>query len=85
MVRERRDPRVTLAANATATLLVVDAWMDITSSASTGALLLSIAFAVLLELPIALISLRISRTITLSIAERAAAAHALERSRASVA
>lgn len=69
----RLDPRVTLAANATATMLLVDAWMDITSSASTGALLLSVAFAVLLELPIALISLRIAHTITASLVARAEA------------
>ncbi len=68
----RLDPRVTLAANATATLLFVDAWMDITTSSSTGALLTAIAFAVLLEIPVAVISLRIARTVTRSLAGRAA-------------
>jgi hypothetical protein len=72
----RLDPRVTLAANATATLLLVDAWMDITSSASTGALLLAIAFAVLFELPVALISLRIAHSIMHAIVARARAADA---------
>ncbi len=68
----RLDPRVTLAATATATMLLVDAWMDITSSATTGALLLAVGFAVFLELPIAMVSLRIARNITRSLATQSA-------------
>ena len=68
------NARVTLAANATATLLIVDAWMDITSSSSTSALLTAIAFAALLEFPVAAMSLRIARGVTRDLAARAEAA-----------
>ena len=71
------NPRVELAANSTATLLFVDAWMDITTSSTTQALVTAILFAVFLELPIAVISLRISRRINRSLARRARVADEL--------
>lgn len=65
------DARVQLAANATATLLLVDAWMDVTTSPDAEAMWIAIAMAVLLELPLALVSLRVARNVNRSIAERA--------------
>jgi hypothetical protein len=67
------DPRVELAANATATLLIVDAWMDTTTSSDNHALVTAILFAIFLELPLAYVSLRIARDVHRSIAGRARA------------
>lgn len=67
----RLDPRVQLAANATATLLLVDAWMDITTAPDTAAFRLAVGMAILLELPLALLSLRVARNVNRRIAERA--------------
>jgi hypothetical protein len=67
----RRDPAVERPATATATLLLVDAWMDISTSSSTHALITAIAFAMLLELPIALLSLRLATNVQRSVARRA--------------
>ena len=55
-----RDRRVVIPAVATATLLVVDAWMDV-STASRSELWQSILLAAAFELPIALMSLSIAR------------------------
>ncbi|MDQ8043548.1 MAG: hypothetical protein AAGC46_04850 [Solirubrobacteraceae bacterium] len=67
----RVDPRVELAANATATLLLVDAWMDTTTSSTNSALITAILFAVFLELPLAVLSIRIARNVHRSLATRA--------------
>jgi hypothetical protein len=48
----RRDPRVSPAAGVTAALLLVDAWFDVTTSSSGRALVIAIAMALLVELPI---------------------------------
>ncbi|MGH3379158.1 MAG: hypothetical protein ACRDP6_30955 [Actinoallomurus sp.] len=48
-----RDERRCLAAAATATLLLVDAWFDVTTSASGGDRLMALLLAVVLEVPIA--------------------------------
>jgi hypothetical protein len=55
-----RDRRVVVPAVATATLLIVDAWMDV-STASRSDLALSIVLAVCVELPLAALSLLLAR------------------------
>jgi hypothetical protein len=47
----RRDARYRLAATVTATLLLIDAWFDVTTAAPGSARMLAIAMAVFLELP----------------------------------
>ena len=79
----RLDPRVQLAANATATLLLVDAWFDITTAPDTGALRLAIAMAIFLELPLGLVSLRVARNVNRTIARRAGHADAIVGERSS--
>jgi hypothetical protein len=59
----RVDPRVTFAATATATLLFVDAWFDVTTSNGRGAILLAILLALLVEIPAALFSLHLARRV----------------------
>ncbi|MGI5456454.1 hypothetical protein ACQEWB_25475 [Streptomyces sp. CA-249302] len=49
----RRDPRHTLAASATAVLLLADAWFDTTTAATGGDLVSALAMAVGAELPLA--------------------------------
>jgi hypothetical protein len=49
----RRDDRYRLTAMVTATLLVVDAWFDVTTSAPGGDQAIAIAMAVCAELPVA--------------------------------
>lgn len=48
-----RNPRVVLTAAAGATMLVADAWFDITTAAAGGARLQAVLSAVVLELPTA--------------------------------
>jgi len=48
----RRDPRVSPVAAVAASLLLVDAWFDLVTAGSEGALALAVAMAVLVELPI---------------------------------
>ncbi len=47
----RRDPRIALGAIVVATLLVVDAWFDVTTSAPGSARTTAVLSALLLELP----------------------------------
>lgn len=54
----RRKPEVLLAAMATATMLVCDAWFDISLDAGTRAIWGSVASAVFIELPLAVFFLR---------------------------
>jgi hypothetical protein len=51
----RRDSRYRLTAVATATLLLVDAWFDITTSAPGAARAVAIAMAMGLELPVSVL------------------------------
>jgi hypothetical protein len=51
----RKDNRCALTATATAVLLVIDAWFDITSAAPGGELAVAIAMALCAEIPIALV------------------------------
>lgn len=57
----RRNPRVVLAAAVGATLLIADAWFDITTAASGSARAHAVAFAVFLELPTAGLSILLAR------------------------
>jgi hypothetical protein len=55
----RRSPWVAISATATAALLIVDAWFDVTTAAGWN-LVQAICTAVLLELPLAAISIWIA-------------------------
>jgi hypothetical protein len=48
----RRDQRVSPVAAVTAALLLVDAWFDVTTSSSGRALVVALAMALLVELPL---------------------------------
>jgi hypothetical protein len=51
----RGDPRRCLTAMATSALLITDAWFDVTTSGSGGALAEAIAMAVFAEIPMAVL------------------------------
>jgi hypothetical protein len=51
----RGDPRRCLTAMATSALLITDAWFDVTTSGSGGALYEAIAMAIFAEIPMALL------------------------------
>jgi hypothetical protein len=53
----RGSPQVAFAANSAATLLVVDAWFDVLTTPRDDGLSLSIALALLFELPLAAVCL----------------------------
>jgi hypothetical protein len=57
----RRSPYLVIVASMTATLLVVDAWFDITTAGSERERYLAIATAILIELPLAAFSMRLAR------------------------
>jgi hypothetical protein len=67
----RIDPRVQFPATATATLLFVDAWFDITTSGSRGAALEAIVLALLVEIPAAIFSLHMARRVNRQVLELA--------------
>ncbi|MET9700181.1 hypothetical protein ABZY31_25150 [Streptomyces sp. NPDC006529] len=54
----RGDPRAGAAAAATAAVLVLDAWFDVTTSAAGGARMTAVALAVCAELPLAALCAR---------------------------
>ncbi len=56
----RMDPRVQLPAVATATLLIVDAWFDITTAGGRGATAEAILLAVVFEIPAAIFSMYVA-------------------------
>jgi len=64
----RRSPFVVNVASATAALLVVDAWFDVTTSPGGSDLLVSAAAALLVELPLAVFSLLIAARAQIQIA-----------------
>jgi hypothetical protein len=64
----RRSPFVVNVASATATLLVVDAWFDVTTSPGGDDLLASAAAAIAVELPLAVFSLVIAARAQIEIA-----------------
>ncbi|UQW99715.1 hypothetical protein [Streptomyces sp. RerS4] len=53
LLLRRRDPRASPVAAATAALLVMDAWFDVTTSAGTGGQGAALAMAFAAELPLA--------------------------------
>ena len=57
----RRSPYLVIVASVTATLLIVDAWFDITTASSDRERSLAIATAILIELPLAAFSMRLAR------------------------
>lgn len=57
----RGDRRVVLAAAATATMLAVDAWFDVTTTPAGPDLVVSVLLAALVELPLAALCLWIAR------------------------
>jgi hypothetical protein len=67
----RIDPRVQFPATATATLLFVDAWFDITTSGSRDAALEALLLALLVEIPAALFSLHMARRVSRQVLELA--------------
>lgn len=67
----RLDPRVQLPATATATLLFVDAWFDMTTSGSRGQFLEAFVLAVLVEIPSAIFSLYIAYQVNRRVIELA--------------
>jgi hypothetical protein len=68
----RRSPFVVNVATATATLLVVDAWFDVTTSPGGPDLLVSALLGVLVELPLATFSLVIAGRAQIEIARTGA-------------
>lgn len=59
----RVDPRVQFPATATAVLLFVDAWFDLTTSANRGQFFEALVLALLVEIPAALFSLHLARSV----------------------
>ena len=57
----RRSPWLQTFAAAAATLLFVDAWFDILTSSSQAQLVVAVAEAALVELPLAILSLLVAR------------------------
>lgn len=88
----RVDPRVQIPATVTATLLIVDAWFDITTSSGRGQVLEALVLAAFIELPAAIFSLYLARSVNRRVIElahlegtttKAAAARRRERRRRS--
>ncbi len=67
----RVDPRVQFPATATATLLAVDAWFDITTSGSRTAFFEAVVLAVLIEIPAAVFSIYIAHSVNRRVLELA--------------
>ena len=59
----RVDQRVQFAATATATLLIVDAWFDVTTSGSRSQLIEALILAAFIEIPAALFSMYLARQV----------------------
>jgi hypothetical protein len=59
----RVDQRVQFAATATATLLIVDAWFDMTTSGSHTQFFEALVLAVLIEIPAAVFSIYVARSV----------------------
>lgn len=57
----RRSPWLEGAAAAAATLLFVDAWFDVTTSATTAELVMAVVEALLVELPLAALCIHLAR------------------------
>ena len=68
----RRSPFVVNVASATAALLLVDAWFDVTTSPGGNDLMLSVLLALLVELPLAVLSLVLAARAQIEIARTGA-------------
>jgi hypothetical protein len=68
----RRSPFLVNVASATAALLIVDAWFDVTTSPGGHDLLVSTALALLVELPLAVLSLALAGRAQVEIARTGA-------------
>jgi hypothetical protein len=67
----RIDPRVQFPATATATLLFVDAWFDITTSGSHAAAFEAMLLALFVEIPCAVFSIYVARRVGRQVLELA--------------
>jgi hypothetical protein len=70
----RVDQRVQISATATATLLIVDAWFDMTTSGGRGQFFEALLLAVFVEIPAAVFSIYVARQVnrrTLELAREA--------------
>ena len=65
------DPRVQIPAVATATLLIVDAWFDVTTSSNRNQVLEAAVMAVCFEIPGALFSLYLVRRVNRQLSDLA--------------
>jgi hypothetical protein len=70
----RRSPWLEGAATAAATLLFVDAWLDILTSSSRSELIMAIVEAALVELPIAVLCVFLARSVERQLAAAASIA-----------
>jgi hypothetical protein len=68
----RVDPRVQFPAMATAVLLFVDAWFDVTTSANRSQFFIAVVLALFVEIPAAIFSLFLARSINRRVLELAA-------------
>lgn len=68
----RVDPRVQFPAMATAVLLFVDAWFDVTTSANRSQFFIAVVLALFVEIPAAIFSLYLARSINRRVLELAA-------------
>ena len=59
----RVDQRVQFPATATATLLIVDAWFDMTTSGGRGQFFEALLLAVFVEIPAAVFSIYVARSV----------------------
>ncbi len=67
----RVDQRVQFPATATATLLIVDAWFDLTTSGSHAQFLEAFVLAVFIEIPAAVFSIYVARRVNRHLVEMA--------------
>ena len=77
----RRSAWLEGAATAAATLLFVDAWFDILTSSGRSELIMAIAEAALVELPIAVLCIFLARSVERRLAAASIAARGAERVR----
>jgi len=67
----RVDPRVQFPATATAVLLIVDAWFDVTTATNRPQFFEAVGLALLVEIPCALFSLYLARSVNRRVLELA--------------
>ncbi len=67
----RVDARVQLAATAAATMLIIDAWFDVSTSHGRAAVIEALALAAFAEIPIALFCIFVARRVSTHVLELA--------------